>query len=57
VDLSEQGWRDFLAGHAGSDWVVLHCGAAAVFRVRSVVEAARLAEATHGFPGSLARAR
>ena len=49
--MSEQGWRDFLAAQGGSDWVVLHGGAAAVFRVRSVVEAARLAEAIAHVPG------
>jgi 4a-hydroxytetrahydrobiopterin dehydratase len=51
VDMSEQGWRDFLAAQAGSDWVVLHGGATAVFRVPSVVEAARLAEALAQLPG------
>jgi 4a-hydroxytetrahydrobiopterin dehydratase len=51
VDMSEQGWRDFLAAHGGSDWVVLHGGATAVFRVKSVVEAARLAEALALVPG------
>src|SRR5262249_60055356 len=49
--MSEQGWRDFLAAQSGSDWVVLHGGATAVFRVRSVVEAARLAEAIAHVPG------
>ncbi len=49
--MSEQGWRDFLAAQAGSDWVVLHGGAAAVFLVDSFVEAARLAEAIAGVPG------
>jgi 4a-hydroxytetrahydrobiopterin dehydratase len=49
--MSEQGWRDFLAALNGSDWVVLHGGAAAVFRVQSVVEAARLAEAIARIPG------
>jgi 4a-hydroxytetrahydrobiopterin dehydratase len=49
--MSEQGWREFLAAHGGSDWVVLHGGATAVFRVRSVVEAARLAEAIARVPG------
>ena len=49
--MSEQGWRDFLAAMSGSDWVVLHGGAAAVFRVRSIVEAARLAEAIAHIPG------
>ena len=51
VDMSEQGWRDFLAAHRGSDWVVLPGGATAVFRVQSVVEAARLAEALARVPG------
>jgi len=51
VDMSEQGWREFLAGQAGSDWVVLHGGATAVFRVQSVVEAARLADALARVPG------
>jgi len=49
--MSEQGWRDFLAAHGGSDWVVLHGGATAVFRVKSMVEAARLAEALALVPG------
>jgi 4a-hydroxytetrahydrobiopterin dehydratase len=49
--MSEQGWRNFLAAHGGSDWVVLHGGATAVFRVQSVAEAARLAEAIAQVPG------
>ena len=49
--MSEQGWRAFLGAHSGSDWVVLHGGAAAVFRVPSVLEAARLAEAIARVPG------
>src|SRR5262252_1873513 len=49
--MSEQGWRDFLAAQAGSDWVVLHGGATAVFHVPSIVEAARLAEALAQVPG------
>src|SRR5262245_7898513 len=49
--MSEQGWREFLAAQQGSDWVVLHGGATAVFRVPSVVEAARLAEALAQVPG------
>jgi len=51
VDMNERGRRNFLAAHGGSDWVVLHGGAAAVFRVQSVVEAARLAEAIAHIPG------
>ena len=49
--MSEQGWRDFLAAQGGSDWVVLHGGAAAVFRARSMIDAARLAEAIAQVPG------
>jgi 4a-hydroxytetrahydrobiopterin dehydratase len=49
--MSEPGWRDFLAAQDGSDWVVLHGGATAVFRVQSVVAAARLAEAIAAIPG------
>jgi 4a-hydroxytetrahydrobiopterin dehydratase len=49
--MSEQGWRHFLAVQGGSDWVVLHGGAAAVFRVQSVLEAARLAESIARIPG------
>src|SRR5262249_6193688 len=51
VDMSEQGWREFVAAQGGSDWVVLHGGAMAVFRVSSMVEAARLAEALAQVPG------
>jgi 4a-hydroxytetrahydrobiopterin dehydratase len=49
--MSEQGWREFLAAQDGADWVVLHGGAAAVFRVQSIVEAARLADALAQVPG------
>jgi 4a-hydroxytetrahydrobiopterin dehydratase len=43
--MSEQGWQEFLAAEDVADWVVLHGGATAVFRVSSLVEAVRLAEA------------
>jgi 4a-hydroxytetrahydrobiopterin dehydratase len=43
--MSEQGWQGFLAAEGVADWVVLHGGAMAVFRVPSLVEASRLAEA------------
>jgi len=46
--MSEQGWRKFLDADGVDDWVVLHGGAAAVFRVSSLVGAARLAEAVAG---------
>lgn len=49
--MSEQGWRDFLAADGVEDWVVLHGGATAVFRVQSLGEAARLAEAITKVPG------
>lgn len=42
--MSEQGWREFLAAEGVDDWVVLHGGATAVFRVPSLSEAAQLAE-------------
>ena len=48
--MSEQGWREFLAAEGVDDWVVLHGGATAVFRVQSVREAARLAAALAEVP-------
>jgi 4a-hydroxytetrahydrobiopterin dehydratase len=49
--MSEQGWRRFLAAEGVEDWVVLHGGAMAAFRVPSLAEAARLAEALAQIPG------
>jgi 4a-hydroxytetrahydrobiopterin dehydratase len=49
--MSEQGWREFLAADGVEDWVVLHGGATAVFRVPSLGDAARLAEAVARVPG------
>jgi 4a-hydroxytetrahydrobiopterin dehydratase len=49
--MSEQGWREFLAAEGVADWVVLHGGATAVFRVPTVREAAQLAEAVARVPG------
>lgn len=49
--MSEQGWQEFLRADGLDDWVVLHGGATAVFRVGSVREAAGLAEAIAGVPG------
>jgi 4a-hydroxytetrahydrobiopterin dehydratase len=49
--VSEQGWRDFLASEGVDDWVVLHGGATAVFRVGSLSEAAQLAESVAKAPG------
>jgi 4a-hydroxytetrahydrobiopterin dehydratase len=49
--MSEQGWRQFLAAEGVDDWVVLHGGATAVFRVPSLGAAAHLAEAVAQVPG------
>ena len=43
--MSEEGWRTFLAADGVDDWVVLHGGATAAFRARSLREAASLAGA------------
>ena len=50
--MSEQGWREFLAADGVDDWVVLHGGATAVFKVGSIGEAARLAVAVAEIDGS-----
>jgi 4a-hydroxytetrahydrobiopterin dehydratase len=49
--MSEQGWRDFLSADDLDDWVILHGGPTAVFRVGSLQEAARLAAAVAEVPG------
>lgn len=49
--MSEKGWKSFLGAEGVADWVVLHGGATAVFRVGSLGEAARLAEAVARVPG------
>src|SRR5918992_928599 len=49
--MSEQGWKGFLAAEGVNDWVVLHGGATAAFRVKSLSEAGRLAEAVAKAPG------
>jgi 4a-hydroxytetrahydrobiopterin dehydratase len=45
ADMSDQGWQEFLGAEDVADWVVLHGGAMAMFRVSSLVEAVRLADA------------
>lgn len=50
--MSEQGWQGFLAADGVEDWVVLHGGATAVFRVGSLGDAARLATAIAALPGA-----
>ncbi len=49
--MSDRGWREFLTGEGLQDWVVLHGGATAVFRVPGLVEAAQLAVAIARVPG------
>lgn len=49
--MSDQGWRDFLAADGVGDWVVVHGGVTAVFRVGSLGDAARLADAVARIPG------
>jgi 4a-hydroxytetrahydrobiopterin dehydratase len=49
--MSEQGWREFLSADGIDDWVILHGGPTAVFRVGSLQEAAQLAAAVAEVPG------
>lgn len=49
--MSEQGWRDFLSAQGVEDWVVLHGGPTAVFKVGSLRQAAELAAAVATVPG------
>lgn len=49
--MSEEGWREFLDAEGVGDWVVLHGGPTAVFRVGSLQEAARLAAAVADVDG------
>jgi 4a-hydroxytetrahydrobiopterin dehydratase len=49
--MSKQGWREFLDAGDVEDWVVLHGGATAVFRVGSIGDAVELARAVAQVPG------
>ena len=49
--MREQGWREFLSADGIDDWVVLHGGPTAVFRVGSLVESARLASGVAAVEG------
>jgi 4a-hydroxytetrahydrobiopterin dehydratase len=51
TNMSEQGWQGFLGAEGVEDWVVLHGGAAAAFRVGSLSEAAHLVQAIAEVPG------
>ncbi len=35
--MSEQGWREFLSADGVEDWVIVHGGPTAVFRVGSLL--------------------
>ena len=48
--MSEAGWRAFLTADGIDDWVVLHGGATAAFRLGSMGDAARLAQAIAEVP-------
>ena len=49
--MSEPGWREFLSANDVDDWVILHGGPTAVFKVGSLGDAARLAAAVADVPG------
>jgi len=49
--MSEQGWRAFLLADGLDDWVVLHGGPTAVFKVGSLQTAAQFALAVAELPG------
>lgn len=49
--MSEDGWRAFLSGTDIDDWVILHGGPTAVFKVASLQDAARLGAAVAEMPG------
>jgi 4a-hydroxytetrahydrobiopterin dehydratase len=49
--MSEQGWRNFLSADGIDDWVIVHGGPTAVFKVGSLTEAAQLAAAIAEVPG------
>lgn len=49
--MSEQGWRAFLSADGLQDWVMLHGGPTAVFKVSSLRDAARLGGVIAELPG------
>lgn len=49
--MSEQGWRAFLSADGVEDWVIVHGGPTAVFKVGSLQRAAQLAAAVADVPG------
>ena len=55
--MSEQGWQKFLAADGIEDWVVLHGGATAVFRVASLRVRPTSPRRSHRSPGSRGQER
>jgi len=58
VCMSEQGWRKFLSAENLQDWVVLHGGPTAVFKMQTFQDAATLAQSIaqiSGFEGTQAQ--
>ena len=53
--MSEQGWQGFLAAEGVDDWVVLHGGATAVFRVGSLARRRGWPRRSRRSPASRAR--
>ena len=49
--MSELGWQEFLRAEGVEDWVILHGGPTAVFKVDSLSESAQLAAAIAELPG------
>jgi 4a-hydroxytetrahydrobiopterin dehydratase len=49
--MSEQGWREFLSADGIDEWVILHGGPTAVFKVGTLRQAALLAAAVAEVPG------
>jgi 4a-hydroxytetrahydrobiopterin dehydratase len=48
--MSEQGWKEFLAADDLTDWVVLHGGPTAVFKIKTFAEAAHFFQALAQLP-------
>jgi 4a-hydroxytetrahydrobiopterin dehydratase len=51
LSVSERGWQEFLAADGLEDWVVLHGGASAVFRLAGMEAVGRLGAAVTSLPG------
>ena len=49
--MSDEGWRAFLAAEGVQEWAVLHGGPTAVYRTKTLAEAAALAQTIAALPG------